>query len=128
MPAMAPSVHERGTFTMESLMFGLFNSRPAAYAEIDPRDVKLATYRVIDVRQPEELAQLKPIAQAENVPLGTVAAKMGGWDKSQAILVVCRSGGRSGQACQTLAAAGFTNITNLRGGMMGWHAAGLPTK
>ena len=42
--------------------------------------------------------------------------------KEQEIIVYCRSGNRSGQACLILEQLGFTNIVNLAGGMLDWQA------
>jgi rhodanese-related sulfurtransferase len=41
-------------------------------------------------------------------------------DKSANILIYCASGGRSGKACNLLYKEGYTNLTNLKGGMNGW--------
>lgn len=40
--------------------------------------------------------------------------------KDQEIIVYCRSGNRSGMACQLLRNQGFTNVRNLTGGIMQW--------
>ena len=40
---------------------------------------------------------------------------------------MCRTGGRSQNATQFLQAQGFENVTNVSGGIVAWHAAGLPT-
>lgn len=42
--------------------------------------------------------------------------------------VICRSGMRSMQAASILTRAGFTNVSNIRGGMMAWQQHRLPTK
>ena len=56
------------------------------------------------------------------------------------LLVGCQSGGRSARACELLAQAGFTDLTNVRGGfggahdqsgrvvVPGWREAGLPVE
>lgn len=95
--------------------------------EIDVRTAheQLSRYRVIDVREPDELLAGK-IASAENVPLGGVGAAAAGWDRNQPLLMVCRSGGRSGRATAQLAQMGFTDVTNMAGGMLAWAASGLP--
>lgn len=42
-------------------------------------------------------------------------------DKSKNYFVYCRSGNRSGQACQLMASKGFTGeLINLQGGMLAW--------
>ena len=41
-------------------------------------------------------------------------------DKSKSYYVYCRSGNRSGQACQIMEQLGFENAYNLEGGMLDW--------
>lgn len=41
-------------------------------------------------------------------------------DKSKLYLVYCRSGNRSGQACQIMHQQGFIEVYNLGGGLMNW--------
>ena len=48
------------------------------------------------------------------------------WGKDEAIVLICRSGRRSIAAAQQLAAAGFTKLYNLRGGMMAWNSCDEP--
>lgn len=80
--------------------------------------------RIIDVRQPEEFnGELSHLDGAELVPLGTLQSAASDWDREAPVLMVCRSGGRSGQACQALLRMGFSNVMNLRGGMMAVRAA-----
>ncbi|KAG1707781.1 Glutaredoxin [Nymphon striatum] len=40
--------------------------------------------------------------------------------KQQPVLVYCRSGSRSGHACQMLTKAGFEDVSNLSGGVLAW--------
>jgi phosphoenolpyruvate carboxylase len=42
-------------------------------------------------------------------------------DKSKNIYVYCKSGGRSGQACQVMNQLGFENVFNLEGGFSNWQ-------
>jgi rhodanese-related sulfurtransferase len=57
------------------------------------------------------------------IPLGKIQAmdvdELEPW-KEQEVICYCRSGNRSGQACQILGMLGFTNTKNLEGGMLAW--------
>jgi rhodanese-related sulfurtransferase len=76
---------------------------------------------ILDVRQPEEHAE-KNIPGAILIPLGELPMRMGELDayKGKELVVYCRSGNRSGQACMLLQMSGFANPVNLRGGMLAW--------
>jgi rhodanese-related sulfurtransferase len=83
--------------------------------------------RIIDVREPDEFTgELGHIPGAELVPLATVERTAAAWDRTAPLIVVCRSGGRSGRAAQALIRAGFHRVMNLAGGMLAYRAAGLP--
>ena len=86
-----------------------------------------ATTLLIDVREPSEYTgELGHIPGAQLVPLGTLEGRLGAWDKDAAIIVICRSGGRSTKAAQTLTHAGFRRVMNMDGGMLAYNAAKLP--
>lgn len=107
------------------------NTNPGGYRDLPPEGAVRfgAQLRVIDVRQPEEyVGELGHLEGAELVPLATVGAAALGWDRSQPLLMVCRSGGRSGAAAATLARMGFLHVYNLIGGMLVWNANQLPVK
>jgi len=74
---------------------------------------------VLDVREPHEYAIVN--LGATLIPLGEVALRsveLG--DKDHEIVVHCKSGARSQKAAVALKAAGFTNVSNLAGGILGW--------
>lgn len=81
----------------------------------------LSELRVIDVREPAELVgPLGAFDGVENIPLAKLRDDIRGWnaaDPEAPILVVCRSGGRSGRAAALLEEAGFARVASLRGGM-----------
>jgi sulfur dioxygenase len=84
----------------------------------------IGAFRLVDVREPHELvSELKKIEAAESAPLARVAEAARAWRKDEPIVVVCRSGGRSGSAALQLEALGFHRIASMRGGMMAWAAA-----
>jgi len=47
-------------------------------------------------------------------------------DRMAKIVLYCRSGKRSTVTAIGLVAAGYTNVYHLDGGMLAWHADGLP--
>ena len=77
-------------------------------------------YIILDVRTPEEFAD-KHIPGAINIPNETIGTEEIPElpDKDQLILVYCRSGNRSKQASEKLAALGYTNIVEF-GGINNW--------
>lgn len=94
-----------------------------------PQDVNALRGKVhiIDVREPSEwTGELGHVAEAELVPLATVATAAAKWDKQAPIVCICRSGGRSGRAAETLVSLGFRDVTNMVGGMLAWNQSGLP--
>jgi glyoxylase-like metal-dependent hydrolase (beta-lactamase superfamily II)/rhodanese-related sulfurtransferase len=87
----------------------------------------LAQLQLVDVREPAEFdAGLGHIAGARLMPLGSLAAQAAQLDRALPIVTVCRAGGRSAQATAVLQRAGFRQVANLAGGMLRWHAVGLP--
>ncbi len=96
-----------------------------AYRDMPVHEAKsaIARYRLIDVREADEfLGELGHIEGSELVPLATVSAASSSWDKTTPMLIICRSGNRSGRACEALVNAGFRDVSNLSGGMLAWRA------
>lgn len=73
---------------------------------------------IIDVREDEEVAQ-GIIPGAMHIPLGKIPERLDEIDKDKHHYMVCRSGGRSGNACAFLIDKGF-KVTNMQGGMLDW--------
>jgi rhodanese-related sulfurtransferase len=85
----------------------------------------LASFNVIDVREPGERVDTGFVPTSVNIPLAFVLDGSLDIPKDKPLLMVCRSGARSMKASQALLARGFNDITNLTGGTLGWIAAGL---
>ncbi len=86
-----------------------------------------AKYRMVDVRETHEYAgELGHIAGAELVPLDTVQHAAQTWDLTQPVVVICRSGGRSGRAALLLEQMGFHKVASMAGGMLLWNEKKLP--
>ena len=74
--------------------------------------------RMIDVREPNEWAA-GHIAGSSHIPLGQLLERQDELDSQHEIIMVCRSGGRSGLACELLSEKGF-DVVNMTGGLLAW--------
>ena len=81
---------------------------------------------LLDVREPYEYAE-GHIDGARLLPLGELGRRLNELPQDREILVICRSGNRSGTATRQLLSAGFKAI-NLTGGMNGWRRSGFPIR
>ena len=81
---------------------------------------KESGYIILDVRTAQEYSE-KHIPKAVNIPNESIGTEEipALPDKNQLILVYCRSGNRSKQASEKLAALGYTNIVEF-GGINDW--------
>jgi rhodanese-related sulfurtransferase len=77
--------------------------------------------QLLDVREPVEHAEFN--IGGRLFPLGQIQAMqteaIEDWMHEE-VVVYCRSGNRSGQACLILETLGFTGVKNLSGGMLAW--------
>jgi len=101
-------------------------TKPAPVVAVGPAEAAhLADARqalLLDVREDGEWSS-GHAPQATHIALGDLDPTTVPQDRP--VIAVCRSGNRSGQAAQALAAAG-ADVRNLAGGMNAWAAAGLP--
>ncbi len=97
--------------------------------EVTCEDVyrSLGKIKVIDVRRPEEFNnELAHIEGAKLVTLGPeLMSFLEKGDRSEEIVFVCRSGGRSGQATVLSQQMGYKFTANMTGGMIRWNEAQL---
>jgi rhodanese-related sulfurtransferase len=92
--------------------------------ELKDRISKGEKLNLVDVREPSEHSEFN--IGGLLIPLGKIQAmEVDQLDalKDQELILYCRSGNRSGQACQILDMLGFTNTKNLQGGMLAWQKA-----
>lgn len=77
---------------------------------------------IVDVREPHEHEEfnigglLYPLGNIQTMQVDELEAF-----KDEEVILYCRSGNRSGQACMILDTLGFTNTKNLAGGMLAWR-------
>ena len=107
------------------LGYHMFNIR-----EIEIFDVKRLlengqkAVRLIDVRSPMEVAA-GIIPGATNIPLHMLPMSVDSIPDDSDVVIYCRTGARSAQACAYLTSLGKSNVYNLRGGIMAWLQGGL---
>ena len=109
-----------------SRLFGAPDSTP------EPRiiDVHEARRRqaagalLIDVRQPEEW-NAGHAPNATLIPLGSLSARLADIPRDREVLLICRSGNRSGTAQRQLLQLGYEQVFNVSGGMNAWAGAQL---
>ena len=81
---------------------------------------------LVDTREESEYAA-GHIDNALLLPRGVLEFKIGGvpelTDKSKAVLIYCRTGGRSAMAAQTMQQLGYNNVLSMAGGFEAWQKA-----
>ena len=81
--------------------------------------------KVIDIRAAGERAA-KSIANSTHIPLQRLVEDTRGMPRKTPMLVHCAGGYRSSIAASLLQREGFTNVTELAGGLAAWEAFGNP--
>jgi len=81
---------------------------------------------LLDVREPGEYSAVHA-PNAKLIPLGQVSSRLKEIEayKDKPIVVMCRSGRRSAQAVTILREAGYTQVSNVNGGILAWESDGL---
>lgn len=74
---------------------------------------------LIDVREPYERA-ICTIAGSQHIPMAEVENQMALFSPEQHLVFHCKMGGRSAKVCQQFIDHGYTNISNLSGGILAW--------
>ncbi len=78
-------------------------------------------FQLIDVREPFEYEMSN--IDGENIPLAGVVIEADKIKKDIPVVMQCRSGARSANACMQLEQnLGYTNLYNLKGGILAWAA------
>jgi rhodanese-related sulfurtransferase len=99
---------------------------PAELAELCKSGKKI---ELIDVRTPVEFREVH-VEFARNIPLdqldpvAVMQARNG--SSNEPLYVICKSGGRSKQACESFVKAGFSNIISVEGGTLACEKVALP--
>jgi len=109
-------------------------SRPELMAATERVSAPLAAERLaageavaVDVRTAAEREQ-KFVAGSISIPLNHLAERIDDLPKDRQLLVYCAGGYRSSIAASLLQQRGFTNVSEIAGGLAAWEAAKLPVK
>jgi molybdopterin/thiamine biosynthesis adenylyltransferase/rhodanese-related sulfurtransferase/molybdopterin converting factor small subunit len=87
--------------------------------ELYDLQVKGESFQLIDVREPHEYDIVN--IGGELIPLATVSANRDRFDRDRKVVVHCKAGGRSAKAIRELEEKfGFTNLYNLKGGILAY--------
>ncbi len=106
-------------------MFNFFKSSPKKYQDIPSGEffdlMAQPNTVIIDVRSAGEFAGGK-LRGARNLDIMSsgFTNQVRNLPKDKTYLLYCRSGNRSGKACEVMTDLGFENVKNLKGGMMSW--------
>ena len=103
------------------------NDTPAV-PEIDATEAKSRIDKgavLVDVRETKEHTEMR-IPGSRLLPLSTFAERFEELPKDEPLVMQCRSGARSAKAAEYLLANGYSDVTNLSGGILAWNEAGLP--
>ena len=113
------------------LIYSLVGEKLRGYSSVSPAESTLMINHddalVIDVRENKEYSG-GHIINSLHIPLSNLKTRMTELEKhkNKKLILACRSGNRSSQACATLKKAGFEHVFNLSGGVMAWESASLP--
>ncbi len=91
---------------------------------------------LVDLREPNELAQSGTIPGAIHAPRGMLEFyadpaspyHRSELDPARRVILYCASGGRSALAADVLASLGYANVAHLDGGLKAWREAGGPVE
>jgi len=91
---------------------------------------------VIDVREPDEVAESGTVPGARNIPRGVLEIKADTElpmrdpaleDRHQKVIIACGAGGQAALSAKSLKEMGFTDVSIIDGGIKGWKDAGYET-
>ncbi len=87
--------------------------------------IESGNVQLVDVTEPREYEQ-RHLPGAINISVHYVYPRRDELSPDRDIVFVCPVGVRSALACEMAAAAGFTRLYNMEGGIEAWIKAGYP--
>ena len=113
------------------LIHSLVGEKLRGYSSVSPTEstqmINHDDALILDVRESNEYSE-GHIINSLHIPLSSLKTRMKDLEKykSKKVIIACRSGHRSSQACNNLKKEGFEQVFNLSGGVMAWQSASLP--
>ena len=88
---------------------------------------EFAAVQLVDVRTPGEFAK-ENLEGSVNIDFRSSEfdQRISKLDKNQPVFIYCLSGGRSASAARKMAGMGFSEVYDMKGGIISWKRAGLP--
>ena len=109
----------------------IFQLQSNAAKSVGPQQAVMLINRsdavVVDVRDKKDFDS-GHIVDARNIPLTKLDQRIAELEKfkDKPIVVVCKMGQQSSEACNKLKTAGYSQVTKLGGGITEWKAQSLP--
>lgn len=105
-------------------MLNMFSKKE--YQDISPQEFQEKMNEentiILDVRTDGEVAEgAIPGHKHIDINQPGFLSEVSKLDSDKTFLVYCRSGGRSGMACSLMAKNGFSNLYNMKGGVLAWR-------
>jgi len=111
-------------------------AEPATQIDLNSLPVDLTVQQVYDIRHHPDVVLIDVREQWEYdaghipnvklIPLGELPNRLDEIPKDKFVVMTCRSGNRSNQATRFLRSQGFSNVHNMKGGILAWQEAGYP--
>ena len=103
------------------------SQQPPEAQHLDPADAKGRVdtgAMLLDVRNPDEW-EAGHVEGSTWIPMTQLVERQSELPTDREIVVICKSGARSGRVAEALVGAGY-DAANIAGGAEAWQAAGFP--
>lgn len=107
------------------MSYNLFDMNEITVQELKEKIDSGEDFQLIDVREDFEFETSNLGGQL--IPLGGILIEADKVSRNKPVVVMCRSGKRSAAAIMQLQQLGYTNLSNLQGGILAWAAEIDPT-
>jgi len=83
---------------------------------------------IVDVREEDEVATVRLDGVTTHVPMSGFVERAAELPRDRPLLILCAAGSRSAAVTGYLLRSGWTDVTNIEGGITAWERAGLPVR